>query len=87
MQRGKMVETDLLRIEMIKRGLDYKQLALKVQASPARVANVLCNNDHSWPLRAKLNQFFRRRIFSKPATARGGRVKLAVEAGAQAVET
>jgi len=60
----------MLRIEMIRRVLTYHDLAKLAGIVPQRVANLLSNNDRSWPMRAKINQALRMKIFHKPGNTR-----------------
>jgi hypothetical protein len=69
--RGKNIELDELRIEMIRRGLTYRQLAEIIGRDKQQVANVLTGNNPSWPIRAAINRALRKRIFCK--SARGGK--------------
>jgi hypothetical protein len=70
-QRGRNLELDTLRIEMIRRGLTYRDLAALVKTQPQRIANILSGSDRTWPLRARINRLLRKRIFAKPANTRG----------------
>lgn len=71
-RRGKNLECDELRIEMIRRGLTYRDLARMVSVGAPRIANVLSFSDRTWPIRAKINQALRKRIFYKPARQNPG---------------
>jgi hypothetical protein len=64
--RGKDVEVDALRIEMIKRGLTYRDLAAKTRKQPQRIANVLAGSDTTWPIRVSINRALKMRIFRVP---------------------
>jgi hypothetical protein len=67
---GQNTSLDQLRIEMIKRGLGYRDLAALAGKSHRRIANVLAGNDRTWPIRAAINRALRSRIFSKPSNTR-----------------
>ena len=69
---GKNLESDLLRIEMIRRGLTYRDLALMVDTVPQRITNVLCFSDRTWPIRGAINRALRMKIFRKPARRNPG---------------
>jgi hypothetical protein len=71
-RRGKNIESDSLRIEMIRRGLTYRDLAQIIGVVPQRVANVLCFSDHTWPIRRAINRALRMKIFRKPARRKPG---------------
>jgi hypothetical protein len=67
---GKNVEADRCRIEMIRRGLTFRDLAAMVGRKPQQVANLLSGSNNTWPIRAQINRALRRRIFLKPKSAR-----------------
>jgi hypothetical protein len=68
--RGKNIELDELRIEIIRRGLTYKQLAQMTGRKPQQVANVLSGSNTSWPIRAQINRALRKKVFTKPLRRR-----------------
>jgi hypothetical protein len=76
-RRGENLESDELRIEMIRRGLTYRDLAKIVGTVPQRIANVLSYSDRTWPIRAAINRALRKRIFRKPLRRQPGPQPLA----------
>jgi alkylated DNA nucleotide flippase Atl1 len=75
-RRGKNLEADILRIEMIRRALTYRDLARMVGTIPQRVANVLSGSDRTWPIRRALNRVLRQRIFANPPKQKPGPKKV-----------
>ena len=69
-QRGKIAELDLFRIELILRGLTYRDVAAMVGKKPQRIANVQSGSDRSWPIRAAINRALKQKLFVKPRNAR-----------------
>jgi hypothetical protein len=69
---GKNQESDDLRIEMIRRGITYRELAEMVGKGPQRVANVLAYSDRTWPIRAAINRALHKKIFRKPLRRKPG---------------
>jgi hypothetical protein len=54
-----------LKIRLLQRGLNYRDLAKMTGRSPGLIANLLCGNDPYWPGRAAVNAALGEPIFSK----------------------
>jgi hypothetical protein len=62
-------ETTKLRRAMLDAGLDSPTLALKLGVHKRTLQNLVSGNGRSWPLRSKINAFFKSQIFD-PAFCR-----------------
>ena len=60
-------EIVLVRVQMLSRGWNNHDLARATGLSPRVVANVLAENNTSWPPRAAINAALGAEIFTKPA--------------------
>jgi len=56
----------MLRVEMLRRGIDHRELAAMIGYPPCRTANLLCGADTTWPLRRAINKALKMKIFAKP---------------------
>jgi hypothetical protein len=63
-------EVTKLRMAMLARGLDSRSLAAQASVNLRSLQNLLSGCHRSWPLRRRLNRFFRKRIFN-PDFSRG----------------
>lgn len=63
-------ESRALKVLLIQRGMKHTALAEMVEYPPGQVANLLCGNSYSWPLRAAINKALQKKIFSKPPITR-----------------
>jgi hypothetical protein len=80
MSRSRKAKSDAdiiaLKTLMIRRGLDYRQLAELCKMPPRRVANVLCLSDRTRPIREAINAALGETIFflpTRPAKPKRGR--------------
>jgi hypothetical protein len=62
-----------LKIRLLERGWDYRDLAKATKRNPRYVANVISGNDPWWPVRAAINRALGEKIFTKRPPSRAGR--------------
>lgn len=58
-------ERTALKIRLLQRGLNYRDLAKMTGRSQGSIANLLCGNDCYWPARSAVNAVLGELIFSK----------------------